>query len=262
VLKIVLLIVLALAGVVLGAIFALRFLDPPGSMLMAIRAREGVAIRQEWTPITAIAPAVIRAVVVHEDPRICAHWGVDWPRIRGAVKTAGDGAPEDTSTIAMQTVKNLVLWPERSYLRKALEIPLAYAMTLVLPRRRIVELYLNVAEWAPGVFGIGAAARHHFAKAPADLTPREAALLAAALPNPHVHHAGRPGPRTRALAGRIGELARENASAADCILSLRAGPEVLAKPAEYRYTTPQHDRAGERPRARRLQENDHGRPQT
>lgn len=261
-LKIVLLTVLALSAVVLGAIGALRFFDPPGSMLMSLRAREGVAIRHEWTPLEAIAPEVIRAVVVHEDPRICIHWGVDWTRIRSAVRTAEDGAPEDTSTIAMQTVKNLVLWPERSYLRKTLEIPLAYAMTLVLPRRRIVEIYLNVAEWAPGVFGIGAAARHHFTKAPADLTPREAALLAAALPNPHVRNAGRPGPRTRALARSISEMARENAGAADCILSSRSAPEALAKPAEYRYTTPQHDRAGKLPRASRLQENDHGRPQT
>ncbi len=204
-----------------GAALGLRFTDPPGSRLMALREAEGVEVRNEWTPLAAISPRLIAAVIVHEDPRICAHWGVDWERINAAVEAAQDGAPEGTSTIAMQTVKNLVLWPERSYARKALEVPLAYALTLALPRWRIVEIYLNIAEWGGGAFGIGAAAAHHFGKAAAELTPREAALLAAALPNPHVRNAGRAGPRTRALARRIAERARKNNDAATCILSGR-----------------------------------------
>lgn len=212
----------ALAAAVLlvfGAVAALRFVDPPGSRLMALREAEGVTIRHHWTPLEAISPRLIEAVIVHEDPRLCSHWGVDWPRIHAAVKAAEDGAPEDTSTIAMQTVKNLVLWPERSYARKALEVPLAYVMTLLLPRARIVEIYLNIAEWGGGTFGIGAAAAHHFDKPAADLGAREAALLAAALPNPHVRNAGRAGPRTRGLAARIEERARENTGAAACISS-------------------------------------------
>lgn len=212
----------ALAAVVLlvfGAVAALRFVDPPGSRLMALREAEGVTIRHQWTPLEAISPRLIEAVIVHEDPSLCSHWGVDWPRIHAAVRAAEDGAPEDTSTIAMQTVKNLVLWPERSYARKALEVPLAYVMTLLLPRARIVEIYLNIAEWGGGTFGIGAAAVHHFDKPAADLGAREAGLLAAALPNPHVRNAGRAGPRTRGLAARIEERARENTGAAACVSS-------------------------------------------
>lgn len=218
-----------LGAVVLLVLFAfaaalsLRFIDPPGSRLMALREAEGVEVRNEWTPLEAISPRLIAAVVVHEDPRICAHWGVDWERIHTAVNEAEDGAPEGTSTIAMQTVKNLVLWPERSYARKAVEVPLAYALTLALPRWRIVEIYLNIAEWGGGAFGIGAAAAHHFDKSAAELTARQAALLAAALPNPHVRNAGRAGPRTRALASRIAERVQENADAAACILSANDG---------------------------------------
>jgi len=220
----VLLAAVALAVLVaFGAALSLRFFDPPGSRLMALREAEGVAVRHEWTPLEAISPRLIAAVIVHEDPRICAHWGVDWERIHTAVNEAEDGAPEDTSTIAMQTVKNLLLSPERSYFRKVVEIPLAYVMTLALPRRRIVEIYLNIAEWGGGAFGIGAAAAHHFGKPAAELTAQQAALLAATLPNPHVRNAGRPGPRTRALARRIAERADENSDAAACILSRREG---------------------------------------
>jgi len=209
--------------VAFAAALSLRFFDPPGSRLMALREAEGVEVRSAWTPLEAISPRLIAAVIVHEDPRICTHWGVDWQRIHAAVNEAEDGAPEDTSTIAMQTVKNLVLWPERSYARKALEVPLAYVLTLALPRRRIVEVYLNIAEWGGGAFGIGAAAAHHFGKLAAELTAGDAALLAAALPNPHVRNAGRAGPRTRALARQIAERAEENADAAACILSRRDG---------------------------------------
>jgi len=217
--KLVLILVAMLLVLIIGAAAALRFIDPPGSRLMALREAEGMSIKHEWVPLGRVSPHLIETVVSHEDPHICVHWGVDWPRIRSAVNEAEDGAPEGTSTIAMQTVKNLVLWPERSYFRKVLEIPLAYVLTLALPTRRIVEIYLNIAEWGPGVFGIGAAAVHHFGKSPENLTPREAALLAAALPNPHVRNAGRPGPRTRALARRIAERVRSDPGVASCILS-------------------------------------------
>lgn len=218
-LKIVVAVAAVLVLAVFGAAASLRFIDPPGSRLMALREAEGVTVRRSWVPLESVSPDLIEAVIVHEDPRICTHWGVDWPRIRSAVDEAENGAPEDTSTIAMQTVKNLVLWPERSYLRKGLEIPLAYALVLMVPRRRVVEIYLNIAEWGPGVFGIHAAAAHHFAKTPDALTASESALLAAALPNPHVRNAGRAGPRTRALARRIGERVRARTGLAQCILS-------------------------------------------
>lgn len=218
-LKIVLATAAVLVLAVFGAAASLRFVDPPGSRLMALREAEGVTVRRSWVPLESVSPHLIKAVIVHEDPRICTHWGVDWTRIRSAVDEAENGAPADTSTIAMQTVKNLVLWPERSYLRKGLEIPLAYVLALTVPRRRVVEIYLNIAEWGAGVFGIDAAAAHHFAKAPGELTVGEAALLAAALPNPHVRNAGRAGPRTRALARRIDQQVRAESGTAQCILS-------------------------------------------
>ena len=125
--------------------------------------------------------------------------------MRAAIRRAekrGEG-PRGASTIPMQTAKNLFLWQDRSYLRKAIEIPLAYTMTVLWPKRRTVEIYLNIAEWAPNVFGAQAAARHHFARSASKITARQAAQLAAALPNPHVRNAGRPGPKTLKLARYI-----------------------------------------------------------
>ena len=122
------------------------------------------------------------------------------------------GAPRGASTIPMQTAKNLFLWPGRSYIRKALEIPLAYAVRFGWGRRRLLEIYLNFAEWAPGVFGAEAAARHHFKRTAARLTPRQAALLAATLPNPYLRRAGRPGPRTRRLATVIEDRKMKDSS--------------------------------------------------
>ena len=100
----------------------------------------------------------------------------------------------------MQVVKNLFLWPSKSYVRKAIEIPLTYAIELAWPKRRILEIYLNIAEWGPGVFGAEAAARYHFGKPAAALTPSQAALLAVSLPNPIERRAGAPGPGTLRLA--------------------------------------------------------------
>lgn len=200
------------------AIATLRFVNPPGSMLMARETLAGTKIHYQWMPLQQISPQLPVAVVLNEDPRFCEHWGVDWQKIRGAVAHAENGEPEGTSTIAMQLVKNLFLWPERNYLRKVIEVPLAYFMTFVLPERRIVELYLNIAEWRKGVFGAEAAAQHHFRKSAAALNAREAAQLAAALPNPYVRNAGRPGPKTRALAARIARRAAQEKARISCIL--------------------------------------------
>jgi monofunctional biosynthetic peptidoglycan transglycosylase len=119
----------------------------------------------------------------------------------------------------MQTAKNLFLWSERSYLRKAIEIPLAYLTSLFWSKPRMMEIYLNIVEWGPGVFGAEAASRHHFGKSASRLTRREAALLAAALPNPHVRKAGRPGPRTQRLAQTIERRMPNARSRAACVLN-------------------------------------------
>jgi monofunctional biosynthetic peptidoglycan transglycosylase len=125
------------------------------------------------------------------------------------------------STIAQQTAKNLFLWPGRSVVRKVLELPLALWLDLVLGKRRLMEIYLNIAEWGPsGEFGVEAGARRAFGKGARDLTAREAALLAAVLPNPARRNAARPGPGVRRLAGIYEARARNSATVTEC---LRAG---------------------------------------
>ncbi len=197
-----------------------RFVDPPGSMVMAGRWIGGVTIRHRWVPLERMSKMLVRTVVTSEDTRFCDHLGVDWGAVEDAIEEAGergDAAPRGASTIPMQTAKNLFLWQRRSYLRKAIEIPLAYAMSAIWPKRRMIEVYLNIAEWGPGIFGAEAAARHHFRRGASKVTARQAAQLAAALPNPHVRNAGRPGPRTRRLARHIERrVAREHVRL-DCI---------------------------------------------
>ena len=103
----------------------------------------------------------------------------------------------------MQVVKNLFLWPSKSYLRKAIELPLTYMLELIWPKRRIMEVYLNIAEWGPGIFGVGTASKFYLSKPAMSLSAREAARLAVALPNPLTRNAGKPGPGTRRLAGAV-----------------------------------------------------------
>ncbi|MEQ1717534.1 MAG: monofunctional biosynthetic peptidoglycan transglycosylase [Hyphomicrobium sp.] len=193
---------------VMTAIVAYRYVDPPVSALMLQRRLTGEGYQQTWVPIEAVSPQAVRAVLVAEDGRFCQHWGVDVYAIESAIERAGEGTPRGASTISMQVAKNLFLWPSKSYVRKVLEVPLTFAIETVLPKKRILEIYLNIAEWGPGVFGIEAAAQHHFAKPAFRLSEREAAQLAVSLPNPLRRDAGDPGPGTRRLAGLIQARAR------------------------------------------------------
>ncbi|MEC9367687.1 MAG: monofunctional biosynthetic peptidoglycan transglycosylase [Pseudomonadota bacterium] len=206
-------------GLPLLAILLYAFIDPPYSALMLRQRLAGTQIRHSWVPLQRISKNLVRAVVTSEDARFCRHWGVDWNAVSDAIEEADEegGSIRGASTIPMQTAKNLFLWSDRSYVRKAAEIPLAYVMSTLWTKRRMIEIYLNIAEWGPGVFGVQAAARHHFRKNASDLTPGEGALLAAALPNPHVRRAGRPGPRTRALASRLQVRAASEGVPLDCI---------------------------------------------
>ena len=207
-------ILLYLAAVlVLG--LAYRFV-PPVSTLMLGRWATFQGAARTAVSLDQVAPAVPLAVVTSEDARFCMHRGVDWDALREVVEDE-EGPSRGASTVPMQVAKNLFLWPGRSYLRKALELPIALYLDLVWPKRRMMENYLNIAEWGPGVFGIEAAARHHFRKAARDLSRQEAALLVAALPNPKLRNPGRPSPRHRNLANRL--LVRMNAAApfAGCI---------------------------------------------
>lgn len=200
------------------AIVLYRWVDPPFTTLTGIARLAGKDVRQHWIGLDRIAPGLIRAVIVSEDARFCQHFGVSIDEIEKAIERSRDGIPRGASTISMQVTKNLFLWPQRSYVRKAVEIPLTLLLEVVLPKRRILEIYLNVAEWGPGVFGIEAAARHHFRKSATRLTEAESALLAVTLPNPRARNPARPSAGVQRLASGIEARKRANPRAAHCIL--------------------------------------------
>ena len=196
---------LAVAAVPIGATVAYRFVDPPITSPILADRLSGQAIDQRWMPIGALSPHLVRAVVSSEDAAFCRHHGVDWEAMQDAIALAeksGRGV-RGASTITMQLAKNLFLWNGRSYIRKGLELPLAYWVDLALPKRRILEIYLNIAEWGPGIYGAEAAARRHFGKSASALDRREAALLATSLPNPILRKAEKPSRRHRMLAATI-----------------------------------------------------------
>jgi monofunctional biosynthetic peptidoglycan transglycosylase len=147
------------------------------------------AVQHHWVPMEAISPNLQRAVVAAEDANFCLHWGFDLNAIRDVIEA---GEARGASTISQQTVKNAFLWQTRSWLRKALEAVMTPVMEAIWPKRRVLEVYLNVVEFDEGVFGAEAAARHHFGRSAADLTLRQASLLAAVLPAPQQRSAGRP----------------------------------------------------------------------
>jgi monofunctional biosynthetic peptidoglycan transglycosylase len=205
---VIVLVLLAVAAVLILGL-AYRVVTPVSTLMLGrwatLRSAERVVV-----PLDIVAPAVPLAVVASEDARFCLHGGVDWDALREVVEDE-EGPSRGASTVPMQVAKNLFLWPGRSYVRKALEIPIALYLDLVWPKRRMMENYLNIAEWGEGVFGIEAAARRHFGKSARDLSRQEAALLVTALPNPKLRNPGRPSARHRNLANRL--LARMNAAA-------------------------------------------------
>jgi monofunctional biosynthetic peptidoglycan transglycosylase len=157
----------------------------PVSTLMIGRWIAGKTVERTYVPLSAISRNLTEAVIASEDARFCLHHGVDWSALRGVIDKGGDRGPSrGASTITMQTAKNLFLWPSRSVIRKAFEIPLALVIDAAWSKRRLIEIYLNIAEWGDGIFGAEAASRFYFKKSARDLNPQEAALLATALPNP------------------------------------------------------------------------------
>jgi monofunctional biosynthetic peptidoglycan transglycosylase len=214
--------VIAYFGTVLFLILIYRVINPPTTTLIAYQWLTGTKIQQDWVPIEDISPNLLRAVVVSEDWGFCNHYGVDLDAIEKALELAGEGkVARGASTISMQVIKNLFLSQSKSYLRKAIEIPLTFVAEAVWPKARMLEIYLNIAEWGPGVFGAEAAAQHHFAKPASQLSQREAALLAAALPNPILRDAGDPGTRTARKASVIQSRMRVAGPVADCAMTGR-----------------------------------------
>jgi monofunctional biosynthetic peptidoglycan transglycosylase len=175
----------------------------PVSTLMVWRYVTGAPVSRQWIGFSAISPWLPRSVVAAEDAKFCNHHGIDWHALRDVIDDADDGeVTRGGSTITQQVAKNLFLWPGRNVVRKALEFPLALWIDLVLPKQRILEIYLNIAELGPsGQFGAEAGSGYAFGRSASALGPREAALLAAILPNPVRRSARNPGSGVRRLAG-------------------------------------------------------------
>jgi monofunctional biosynthetic peptidoglycan transglycosylase len=174
----------------------------PVSTLMLARWAAGRSVQRDWRDMAEISPFLPLTVMGSEDSRFCSHRGIDWDAVQDAIDDAEDGeVARGGSTITQQTAKNLFLWPGHSLVRKALEAPLALWIDFVLPKSRVLEIYLNIAEWGPeGRFGAEAGAQYAFAHSATSLSPSEAALMAAILPNPVRRSARRPGPGVRRIA--------------------------------------------------------------
>jgi monofunctional biosynthetic peptidoglycan transglycosylase len=215
---------------VIGLIFLLpylivpfyRFINPI-STPMLWRWLTGHRVEHTFVPLQNMAPALPATVLIAEDARYCIHSGIDFQGLRNAVAEADDAHRlRGGSTITQQTAKNLFFWRRRSIVRKVLELPLALWINLVLPKHRVLEIYLNIAEWGPnGEFGAEAAARWAFGKSARDLTPKEAALLTSILPNPVRRNARQPGSNLLRLAGIYEARAAANPSVTDCIRTRR-----------------------------------------
>ncbi len=195
-----------------------RFVNPVSTPILWRRII-GARVEQIVLPIDRIGPTLPLTVTVAEDAHFCKHHGIDWGALREAVENADEGGDlRGASTITQQTAKNLFLWQGRSVIRKALEFPLALWIDLVLPKRRIMEIYLNIATWGPnGEFGAEAGARRAFGKSARDLSLREAALLAATLPNPSLRNPRTPTPALRRLAGIHEARAKRSPAAIACL---------------------------------------------
>lgn len=203
-----------LIGLVLPVPFviAYRFVPPPVSALMVLRSLGGAPLHKEWVPLAHISPNLMRAVVASEDEKFCIHHGFDWQAEQAAFAEWRAGRePKGASTITMQTAKNLFLWPGRSVIRKGIEAYITVLIEFFWDKHRIIETYLNVIEWGNGIYGAETASRSFFGKPAATLSPQEAALLAAVLPDPREWSAVRPTPyiaeRAATIRERMGEVA-------------------------------------------------------
>lgn len=199
-----------LAGPPLGVVF-FRVVPPPITPLMVIRLFEGEGLDKDWTGLEDISPHLRAAIIAGEDNLFCEHFGFDLESLQDAVEDWASGDRlRGASTLSMQTSKNLLLWPGRDLVRKGMEAYTTVWLELLWPKTRIAEVYLNIAEWGPGVYGAEAAARHHFGVPAAKLSRQQAALLAAVLPNPREWSPAKPSDyirqRARTLRLRMKQL--------------------------------------------------------
>lgn len=192
---------------------------PPLTPLMVVRLFEGEGLKQDWVPLERISRHVPRAVIALEDATFCDHEGFDWAAIFDAAadRVRGTGAMRGGSTITQQTAKNVFLWPSRTMTRKAFEVPFTAMIEWSWSKRRIMEVYLNVIEWGPGIYGIEAASQAYFDKSASGLTQVQAARLAAVLPNPRRWSPANPTRYIRRRAWAAISRSRKNYAAASCL---------------------------------------------
>ena len=203
------LVLLAWVVLSIGAVIALRSVDPPFTSIMLLEPGAVSEIKYTWVSRDAIAYDAARAVMASEDQRFIAHHGIDFVQLDVALADYRDGdSLRGASTITQQVAKNLFLWQGRSFVRKGLEAYFAVLLELCLPKERILEIYLNVAEFGPQVFGVEAAAHEYFGRSAATLRAPEAALLAAVLPNPQRLLVARPSDYVRERQDWIAEQMR------------------------------------------------------
>jgi monofunctional biosynthetic peptidoglycan transglycosylase len=208
---------IALVPAALTLVYRIEAIQPV-STLMVGRWLTFQPVQRQWTAIDDVSPSLIRAVMMSEDGQFCAHHGVDLKELNNVIDEALEGEKtRGASTITMQTAKNLFLWNGRSFLRKAAEFPLAVYVDLALPKKRIMEIYLNVAEWGDGVFGIEAAAQHYFGRSAAKLSARQSALLAVTLPAPASRNPAKSGQGLQRLAAVIERRAAKAGGYAMCL---------------------------------------------
>jgi monofunctional biosynthetic peptidoglycan transglycosylase len=195
-----------------AGVLVYRFVPPPITILMIQRLLQGHGMDYRWRTLSDISPYLPRAVIAAEDQRFCQHHGFDFNAIQKAMRANQQRQDRlrGGSTISQQTAKNVFLWPGRSYVRKAVEAWYTVLIEALWGKRRIMEMYLNVAEFGPGVYGAAAASERMFHEDAADLTPAQAARLAAVLPDPLKWRAAAPGPyvarRSRRIGGAMGAV--------------------------------------------------------
>jgi monofunctional biosynthetic peptidoglycan transglycosylase len=195
-------------------VFALRWLAPPITTFMLLDPDARADLDYEWTDWTSISSSVPLAVIASEDQKFPSHFGFDLESIRDAIDDSQNGGPlRGASTISQQVAKNLFLWNGRSFVRKGIEAYFTVLIEATWPKQRILEVYVNIAEFGPGVFGVGAASRRFFADSPSRIGDAQAALLAAVLPNPKRLQADQPSVYVRErqswILGQMRRLRRE-----------------------------------------------------
>ena len=216
-LMLMILVVLFLVPIVLTFLYSSTSINPV-STLMAARFVSGKPVERKWVNLDNINAVLVHSVMMSEDAKFCAHNGIDFGALNQVIDNALEGEKtRGASTLSMQTVKNLYLWPGRSYFRKLLELPLALITDYIWGKRRMIEIYLNIAEWGDGIFGIEAASQHYFRRSSKKLNARQSALLAVVLPNPKWRNAAKASKNLRRLAKNIERRAFQSGAYVKCL---------------------------------------------